>query len=80
MDREIDMARACGLGHISFPVHTITLGQSVYPDIALSISNYYVYCIENRYLAKTASYQNSSRLNSTTHDRIFIFKHYYSPR
>jgi hypothetical protein len=28
---------------ISFPlVHTTTLGQSVYPDIALHISNYYI--------------------------------------
>ena len=42
MDRKTDMARAFGLGHISFPVHTMALGQSVYPDIALYISNYYI--------------------------------------
>jgi len=29
-------------------VHTTTQGQSVYPDIALHISNYCVYCIEDQ--------------------------------
>ena len=42
MDRETNLARAC-LGHIRFPAHTTTLGQSVYPDIALYISNYYMF-------------------------------------
>jgi hypothetical protein len=36
---------------ISFPpVRTTTQGQSVYPDIALPISNYCVYCIEDQNL------------------------------
>jgi hypothetical protein len=36
---------------ISFPlVRTTTQGQSVYPDIALHISNYCVYCIEDQNL------------------------------
>ena len=34
---------------ISFPLaRTTTQGQSVYPDIALHISNYCVYCIEDQ--------------------------------
>ena len=34
---------------ISFPlVRTTTQGQSGYPDIALHISNYCVYCIEEQ--------------------------------
>ena len=39
-----DIALASGSGNIiSFPlVRTTTLGQSVYPDIALHISNYYI--------------------------------------
>ena len=53
MDRKTDMARAFGLGHISFPVHTMALGQSVYPDIALYISNYYVHMPpERRFVAE----------------------------
>ena len=39
---------------ISFPlVRTTTEGQSVYPDIALYISNYCVYCIEDQNLTHT---------------------------
>ena len=39
---------------ISFPlVRTTTQGQSVYPDIALYISNYCVYCIEDQNLTHT---------------------------
>jgi hypothetical protein len=39
---------------ISFPlVRTTTQGQSVYPDIALLISNYCVYCIEDQNLTHT---------------------------
>jgi hypothetical protein len=40
---ENDIARAGGEGNIYFMVFTTTRGQSVYPDIALSISNYCVY-------------------------------------
>jgi len=41
-----DIAQAGGEGNISFTVRTTTKGQSVYPDIAIHISNYCVYCIE----------------------------------
>jgi len=34
-------------------VRTTTHGQSVYPDIALYISNYCVYCIEDQNLTHT---------------------------
>jgi len=37
-------------GNISLPVRTMIQGQSVYPDIALHISNYYVYWIEDQNL------------------------------
>ena len=33
--------------------YTTTQGQSVYPDIALHISNYCVYCIEDQNLTHT---------------------------
>jgi hypothetical protein len=39
--------RAGGEGNIYFMVRTATRGQSVYPDIALYISNYCVYWIED---------------------------------
>ena len=39
---------------ISFPlVRTTTQGQSFYPDSALYISNYCVYCIEDQNLTHT---------------------------
>jgi hypothetical protein len=44
---ENDIARAEGEGNIYFMVRTTTLVQSVYPDIALYISNYCVYWIED---------------------------------
>ena len=40
---ENDIARAGGEGNIYFMVRATTRGQSVYPDIALYISNYCVY-------------------------------------
>ena len=45
-----DIARSVGEGNINFIVRTRTQGQSVYPDIALHISNYCVYCIEDQNL------------------------------
>jgi hypothetical protein len=43
---------------ISFPlVCTTTQGQSVYPDIALHISNYCVYCIEDQNLTHDIHYK-----------------------
>ena len=48
-----DIAPAGGKENISFTVHTTTLGQSVYPDIALHIRNYCVYCIEDQNLTHT---------------------------
>jgi hypothetical protein len=48
-----DIARAPARA-ISFPlVRTTTQGQYVYPDIALHISNYCVYCIEDQNLSYT---------------------------
>jgi hypothetical protein len=44
---ENDIFRAGGEGNIYFMVRTTTRGQSVYPDIALYISNYCVYWIED---------------------------------
>jgi hypothetical protein len=40
---ENDIARTGDEGNIYFMVRTTTRGQSVYPDIALYISNYCVY-------------------------------------
>jgi hypothetical protein len=46
--------RGTEVSAISFPlVRTTTQGQSVYPDIALHISNYCVYCIEDQNLTHT---------------------------
>jgi len=42
-----------GPGNIIPLVRTMTQGQSVYPDIALQISNYCVYCIEDQNLTHT---------------------------
>jgi len=48
-----DIARAGDEDNIIFTVRTTTQGQSVYPDIALHISNYCVYCIEDQNLTHT---------------------------
>jgi hypothetical protein len=48
-----DISQAGGEGNISFTVRTRTKGQSVYSDIALHISNYYVYCIADQNLTHT---------------------------
>ena len=41
---------------ISFPlVRTTTLGQSVYPDIALHISNYYICSLSDSMLVQKSS-------------------------
>jgi hypothetical protein len=40
-------------GNISFTVCTTTQGQSLYPHIALHISNYCIYCIEDQNLTHT---------------------------
>ena len=52
-----DIARAGGVGNISFTVCTMTQWQSVYPDIALHISNYCVYCIEDQNLSDNINAQ-----------------------
>ena len=49
---------AGGEGNISFPVRTMIQGQSVYPDISLHISNYYVYWIEDQNLTHNINSQN----------------------
>ena len=49
---------AGGEGNISFPVRTMIQGQSVYPDISLHISNYYVYWIEDQNLTHNINAQN----------------------
>ena len=46
-------ALAGGEGNINFTVRTMTQGQSVYPDVALHISSYCVYCIEDQNLTHT---------------------------
>jgi len=48
-----DIARAEGEANISFTVRITTQGQSVYHDIALHISNYCFYCIEDQNLTRT---------------------------
>ena len=45
-----DIARVGGEGNIRFRFSNLTQGQSVYPDIALHISNNCVYCIEDQNL------------------------------
>jgi len=40
-------------GNINFMVRSGTQGQSIYPDIALHISSYCVYCIEDQNLTHT---------------------------
>jgi len=46
---------------ISFPlVRTTTLGQSVYPDIALHISNYYININHTMYFLTTVWYRNGN--------------------
>jgi len=44
---------AGGEGNFSFTVRITTQGQSVYHDIALHISNYCFYCIEDQNLTRT---------------------------
>ena len=48
---------AGGEGDISFTTRTRTQGQYVYPDIALHISNYCVYCIEDQNLTHNINAQ-----------------------
>ena len=56
-----DIARAGGERNIRFTVRTMTQGQSVYPDIALRISNYCVYCIEDQNLTHNINAHNISK-------------------
>jgi hypothetical protein len=52
-----DNARARGKRNITFTVSAMTQGQSVSPDIALHISIYCVYCIEDEYLTHNINAQ-----------------------
>ena len=63
MDLIIDLALAYGSGHINVSVHTLALGQSIYPGIALLISYYYVYFIEELW-----SYKLSYKVMCTNTD------------
>ena len=62
---------AGGEGNISFTVRTMTQGQSVYRYIALHISSYCVYCIEDLILTRNINaynlFKESSNLQVALH-------------
>ena len=66
-----DITRAGGEDNISLTVRTRTQGQSVYTDIALTASNYCVYCIEDQNLTHNIDaqkfFKESRNLQVTIH-------------